>query len=208
MAGHIWSFDLTGVAASWLHKLQIIGRGSWGVFLLLETLVAISGVVPAALAGVTAGALFGLTLGFELASCSIFAGALVAFAVSRSMFRPWVEGFLNRRPGLQRLDEAVAKDGWRSVVLLRLSPVMPFAITSYALGLTAITWRNYLAGTLASLPSLFCYVAIGHFSGNGLNALHAGAAPLKLAMLALGLAATVWLSLRLGTIARRSLARG
>lgn len=206
-AAHMGSGDLAGTSEAWLAQLQMLGRGNWGMFLLLQTLVAISGVVPASLVGIAAGAVFGLAFGFELATCSTLTGAVIAFALGRSVFRPWVEGFLSRRPGLQRLDGAVAQDGWRSVTLLRLSPIMPFAITSYALGLTALTWRNYLLGTLASLPSLFCYVAMGHFAGNGLYALHAGTSPLRLAMLLFGVVATGWLILHLGTIARRSLVR-
>lgn len=207
IAAHIRSVDLAGMPEAWLSQLQVWGRGTWGTFLLLQTLVAISGIVPASLVGVAAGALFGLAFGFELATFSTLTGAVVAFALGRSIFRPWVEGLLNRRPGLQRLDGAVAQDGWRSVTLLRLSPIMPFAITSYALGLTAITWRNYLLGTLASLPSLFCYVAMGRFAGDGLYVLHAGASLLGMTMLAFGVVSTGWLTLHLGTIARRNLMR-
>jgi uncharacterized membrane protein YdjX (TVP38/TMEM64 family) len=183
-----------------------LANPAWGVFLLLQTLVAVSGVLPAATAGMASGALFGLASGFALASCSIFCGAMLAFALARSVFRPWVENFLRRRPGLQALDAAVAQDGWRSVMLLRLSPVMPFALTSYALGLTSISWRNYLLGTLASLPSLFGYAAIGHFAAAGLHVPHQDG--LKLAMLALGAAATLWLTLHLGGLVRRSPVQG
>lgn len=204
----IATHQLAGVSGGWLSQLHIWENDSWGLFLLLQTLVAISGVVPASLVGVAAGALFGLTFGFELAACSTLSGAMIAFILARTICRPLVEGFLSKRPGLQRLDGAISQDGWRSVVLLRLSPIMPFAITSYALGLTAITWRNYLLGTLASLPSLFCYVAMGHFASSGLYGLHAGASDLKLAMLACGVVATGWLTLHLGKIGRRSLATG
>jgi len=82
---------------------------------------------------------------------------------------------------------------------------MPFAVTSYALGLTSIGWRDYLVGTLASMPALFCYVALGRFAGGGLEALHTGASPVGLALLAFGLAATAVLTLRIGALVRRTL---
>ncbi len=195
-----------GVPAEWLAAAQAWGRSSWVAFVALQSLVAVSGVLPASLAGIAAGAVFGLGAGFLLAALSTMTGAMLAFALSRSIFRPWVAGMLARRPGWQRLDDAVAQDGWRSVCLLRLSPVMPFAVTSYALGLTSIGWRDYLLGTLASMPALFCYVAIGRFAGSGVTALHGGASPVGIALLALGLAATAVLTLRMSSLAKRALA--
>jgi uncharacterized membrane protein YdjX (TVP38/TMEM64 family) len=193
---------------AWLSHMQIHERRNWGAFLLLQTLVAISGVIPASFVGIAAGMIFGLAFGFDLAAASTLAGAVIAFALARSVFRPLIEGYLARRPGLQRLDGAIAQDGWSNVVLLRLSPIMPFAITSYALGLTAISWRNYVIGTPASLPPLFCYVAMGHFAGRGVYGLQTGMSPLKLIMLGIGIVATGWFTLHLGAITRRSFADG
>jgi uncharacterized membrane protein YdjX (TVP38/TMEM64 family) len=204
LAGSLFIFLAVCLVAAHLHP-WLVGRSGWGMFLLLQTLVAVSGILPAATAGMASGALFGLAFGFALASCSIFCGAMLAFALARSVFRPWVENFLRRRPGLQALDAAVAQDGWRSVALLRLSPVMPFALTSYALGLTSISWRNYLLGTLASLPALFGYAAIGHFAAAGLHLQHHSSDILKLTMLAFGAVATLWLTLHIGGLARRHL---
>jgi uncharacterized membrane protein YdjX (TVP38/TMEM64 family) len=59
----------------------------------------------------------------------------------------------------------LAQDGWRLVCVLRVSPVMPFAMTSYALGLTGISQRAYLLGTLAALPALLGYVTVGALAG-------------------------------------------
>jgi uncharacterized membrane protein YdjX (TVP38/TMEM64 family) len=207
-AGFVAARMRSGDVAGWLAAAQAWGRTSWVAFLVLQSLIAVSGVLPASLAGVAAGAVFGLLGGFWLAALSTMAGAAMAFALSRSVFRPWVAGFLARRAGWQRLDEAVAQDGWRSVCLLRLSPVMPFAVTSYALGLTSIGWRDYLTGTLASLPALFCYVALGRFAGSGLEAWHSGASPVALGLLGFGLAATAVLTLRIGMIVRRTVGTG
>ena len=208
IAARLLPASLAAAPAAWLGSIQAWGRSSWAAFLFLQSLVAVSGVLPASLAGIAAGAVFGLGFGFGLAAVSTMAGAVIAFALSRSIFRPWVAGLLARRPSLQRLDAAVGHDGWRSVCLLRLSPVMPFAVTSYALGLTSIAWRDYLIGTSASLPALFCYVALGRFAGSGVAALHGGASPTGLALLALGIAATGVLTLRIGAIAKRTLAPG
>jgi uncharacterized membrane protein YdjX (TVP38/TMEM64 family) len=92
---------------------------------MLQVLVAVSGVLPASLLGVVAGGIYGLVPGFVLAAISTMAGALVAFFLSRSVFRPTVERLIASRPGLRNFDSLIAQDGLRLVCLLRLSPVMP-----------------------------------------------------------------------------------
>lgn len=140
---------------------------------LLQGVVAASGVLPASVLGIAAGALFGVGAGFAAAALGTLAGALVAFALTRSFARPLIARLVRERPGLRRLDAALAGDGWKLVCLLRISPVMPFAVTSYALGLSSVRFRAYLLGTLASLPPLLAYVVLGRVLGFG--ALHAGA---------------------------------
>ncbi|MBE7212467.1 MAG: VTT domain-containing protein [Gluconacetobacter diazotrophicus] len=173
---------------------------------LVQTLVALCGVLPASFGALAAGAAYGVAGGFVSAALGTLLGAAGGFALARSLFRPLVLRLVGRRRGFSRLDEAVARDGWRLVCLLRISPVMPFAVTSYALGLSALRWRPYLLGTLASLPALLGYVLLGHLSRSGLSAFASGGAgPLHWALLALAIAATALLTLRLGRIARIAL---
>lgn len=57
-----------------------------------------------------------------------------------------------------------ARSGFLLILLLRLVPMSPFGIVSYAAGLSAISWRSYFAATLVGmLPGtlLFTYVG-GH----------------------------------------------
>jgi uncharacterized membrane protein YdjX (TVP38/TMEM64 family) len=92
---------------------------------------------------------------------------------------------------VRNLGAAVARDGWRLVCLLRASPLMPFVATSHLLGLSAISLRDYMLGTLAALPALLGYVSLGAIARAGLLA-SAGAAalPSQWALLAMGFAAT------------------
>ena len=62
------------------------------------------------------------------------------------------------------LDRAVADDGWKVVVLMRLSPVVPFNLQNYALGVTAIPFVQYLTATLIGIvPGIAIYVYFGIF---------------------------------------------
>jgi len=100
------------------------------------------------------------------------------------------------------------KHGWRFVCLLRMSPIMPFAITSYALGLSPIRARDYTFGTVASLPALFGYVCIGWFARDRLGQKAAEVHYLQWAILGVGIAATLFLTVYIKRIMSASINRG
>jgi uncharacterized membrane protein YdjX (TVP38/TMEM64 family) len=181
------------------------GSGTWGValFVIAQILVAVSGVLPAALLGAAAGAIYGVGFGFSVAAVSTLLGAQIAFLASRTLLREWAERALAGRPRLRDLDEMIAGEGWRIVCLLRMSPVMPFSATSYALGASSVSARDYMIGTLAAMPALFGYVLLGSLAQNGLAVWSVGANPVRLGLLAVGIAATLALTLRLGQLVRR-----
>lgn len=175
------------------------------VALMLQVLIAASGLLPASLVGIAAGALYGVGLGFALAAVSTLIGAWLTFRVSRSFFRDAVARLLPARPRLNNLDALVARDGWRLVCLLRVSPVMPFAATSYALGLTSIATGAYVGGTLASLPALFGYVILGSFADAMTAAWTEGLGAAHMALLGAGVLATGLLTWRMGHLVWRAL---
>ena len=181
------------------------GPLGWALFTLAQTAVAMIGVVPASLLGIVAGAIYGLWLGFALSAIGTLCGGWLAFVLARSLLRPWITRRLAARTGgrIAGLDSAIAQDGWRLVCLLRISPIMPFALTSYALGLTRISKRDYLAGTLAALPALLGYVAAGVVAGQGVQ-IATGASsvggPMQWVLIGVGVVATGFLILRSGAL--------
>lgn len=76
------------------------------------------GVLPASVVAIGAG------LAFLLSAAGTLVGAWAAFQLSRSLLRPMVARFLKDRGRAARFDDAVVRDGWRFVFLLRISPVM------------------------------------------------------------------------------------
>ncbi len=213
VAGALLGLALIGVLGSWVSPggaiamvrsmvefLRGAGVAGPGLFAALQVLVAVSGAVPASLLGVAAGALYGLVAGFALAALGSLLGAVIAFGLSRSLFRSFVERLVSRHGRLRSLDAAVSRDGWKLVCLLRLSPVMPFSATSYLLGLSSISLPNYLAGTLASLPALLAYVFLGSLTDAGLSAWTSGGNPLRWVLLGVGGIATLLLMVHLGRL--------
>jgi uncharacterized membrane protein YdjX (TVP38/TMEM64 family) len=154
----------------------------------LQVIAAMAGIVPASLVGMAAGALFGVVGGFAISTAGLLLGAL---GLSRSAFRARIERAMSGRRQLRNLDAALGRDGWRLVCLLRASPLTPFVATSYLLGLSAVTLRDYMLGTLAALPALLGYVSLGALARAGLLASIGAARPFQWALLAAGFAATV-----------------
>ncbi|MDB5711822.1 MAG: DedA [Sphingomonas bacterium] len=156
------------LAHDWALSLQTFMVSHWWAFGLGQILVAASGVLPASMIAMMAGVTLGFGWGVALSSVSTLLGGWIAFTLSRSALRGWIVRYLHRYPSVARFDEAMTSEGWRTVALLRISPVMPFALTSYGIGLTRISHRDFLLGTLASLPALIGYVAIGALGRQGL----------------------------------------
>jgi uncharacterized membrane protein YdjX (TVP38/TMEM64 family) len=194
---------LVGTAATLIDALRQMGLLGVLLYLLLQTLVASTGILPASILCIVAGAVYGLVPGFLLASASTLAASVFSFWLSRSVFRPLVEAAISHSPRVSDLDALIQRDGWKLVCLLRVSPLMPFAAASYTLGVSSISLRDYLIGTLAGLPALSGYVFLGTLSDAGVIAWSAGTGSLHLVMLGIGGLATLALTLRVGQWAMR-----
>jgi uncharacterized membrane protein YdjX (TVP38/TMEM64 family) len=200
---HGWPQAIGGIVGRVTNAGQGLLRLGWAGFLVVQVIIAISGFLPASLVGVSAGAAYGLTLGFATAALSTLTGAVVAFLLSRSLLRPFIERKLRGLPHLASLDGEIRNQGWRLVCLLRLSPVMPFAATSYALGLSSIAFGEYLLGSLASLPSLLGYVAAGMLVRTGMSTWHDGQNLIRLASLGIGVLSMIILAAQAARMLRR-----
>ncbi len=198
-----------GGAAGLLDRGVALTRslGPWGtaLFVLLQVMIAVSGVLPASLLGMAAGAIYGVGLGFALSAGGTLIGAWVAFRLARSLFRVRIERALMHRPRLRSLDARLGRETWRIVCLLRVSPMMPFALTSYTLGLSSVSAGAYMAGSLAAMPALLGYVVLGSIAQAGLRADQDGAGTFRWAILAVGFAATALLTARVGQLIKAAL---
>ncbi len=111
---------------------------------------------------VVAGALYGPWGGGALLLLLSLGVDLVAFFGARFARGPF-ERMRDRFPGLARLDEALGKGGFGAVCLLRLSPLAPYGVLNYALGLTRVSPAAFLAGTaVGSLPATVLFLVLGH----------------------------------------------
>lgn len=185
------------------------GLGFWGplVFVLGYAAAAVA-FIPGSLLTLAAGAIFGLGRGTLYAFLGASLGASAAFLLARTAARKAIERKIEGNEKFRAIDGAVAKEGLKVVALLRLSPVFPFTLLNYALGLTQVKFRDYLLACLAMLPGTLLYVYYGKAIGS-VAALAGGAsAPQGAAhwvSLGVGLAATVAVTAYITRLAGRAL---
>ena len=99
-------------------------------------------------------------------------------------------------------------EGLKIVTLLRLSPVFPFNLLNYGLGLTNVRLRDYVIACFGMLPGTLLYVYYGKLAGD-VAAVAAGAGPERgvgyWVVLGIGLVATVVVTTLVTRTARRAL---
>ena len=171
------------------------GLGVWGpVVFILGYAAAVVAFVPGSVLTVAAGAIFGLAQGTVYVFVAAVLGSAAAFLIARHVARGAVERRIARNPRFGAIDRAVAAEGRKIVFLLRLSPVFPFTLLNYVLGLTRVRFADYLVASLGMIPGTLLYVYYGKLAGD-VATLAAGAPVPRGAgywtVLALGLAATV-----------------
>src|SRR5690242_8095361 len=107
--------------------LAWIGRlGPWGPVLFIGIyVVATVFFIPGSVLTLGAGALFGVGLGSVCVSVSATLGATAAFLVGRYLARDAVARKIAKNERFAAIDHAVAEEGWKIVLLTRLSPIFP-----------------------------------------------------------------------------------
>jgi uncharacterized membrane protein YdjX (TVP38/TMEM64 family) len=186
----------------------VAGLGAWGPLAFIAGYaLAVVAFVPGSLLTLAGGAVFGLARGTVYVFVAASLGATLAFLVARHGARPWVEKRVAADPRFAAIDRAIAAQGGRIAFLLRLSPLFPFNLLNYALGLTRVRLRDYVLACAGMLPGTLLYVYYGSLAGELAQA--AGGArtrsPAEWALLAVGLVATVVVTRIVTRIATRAL---
>ncbi len=160
----IWRLDLVSYVTIDNVRAFNDQHGVFGplVFILLYVTVVVL-LLPIIPFAVLAGAVFGLFPGFIYISIGAIIGANVAFCIARRYGRGFVEKISSGRFGnIQRYDNKVEKNGFRTVLLIRLIPLLPFKSPNYLLGFTKVKQRDYALATIVGvLPESFVFAYVG-----------------------------------------------
>jgi uncharacterized membrane protein YdjX (TVP38/TMEM64 family) len=164
--------------------------------------------LPGSLLTIGAGFIFGPLVGIPTVSIGSTLGAGAAFLLSRSLLRDWVSRAVAQRTEIVALEKAVAQEGFKIVLLTRLSPILPFNLLNFALGLTTVSFRDYLvASWIGMLPGAFLYIYVGT-TIKSIADLSSGRTAVKSShtvLLVAGLVATLLVVVLLARIARQAL---
>jgi uncharacterized membrane protein YdjX (TVP38/TMEM64 family) len=116
---------------------------------------------PAEMLAVANGMLFGLALGFLLTWAGAMLGALLAYWVARRFGQELVQRLLGERRW-KKLDSFMHSFGARSLILVRLTPVVSFNLVNYAAGLAGVPLWTFLWTTaIGILPITVASVLVG-----------------------------------------------
>lgn len=157
--------DLQGLlqfALTWIDSL-----GTWGAiaFIGIYILSAIL-FVPGSLITLGGGAIFGVVLGSMYVFVGAAIGATLSFLIGRYLVRGWVSRQIEGHPKFSAIDQAIASEGFKIVALTRLSPVFPFNLLNYALGITQVSLKDYILGFVGMIPGTVMYVYLGSLAGD------------------------------------------
>ena len=187
---------------TYVHALGAIGPVIYALAYVALTVL----LFPASLVTVGAGTLFGLKTGLVVVLIGANLGALCSFLLARTFLRQRVTHWTESNPKFRFLDEAIGRQGFKMVLLCRLSPIFPFILLNYFLGLTAVRVVAYvLANLLGMLPAMFLLVYIGATARDALEAQPVAGDFYQQALKYIGLAATVAIVVVVTRMARRAL---
>jgi len=187
----------------WVEGLGLAG----GVAFIALYIVAAVAFLPGSILTLGAGAVFGVGLGAIYVFIGATLGAIAAFLVGRYLARGWVSKTIAGKPNFAAIDQAVANEGFKIVLLTRLSPLFPFNLLNYAFGITGVSLNAYALGSIGMLPAIVLYVYIGSLAGDlariGTEPTHPA---IPWAIRLIGLMATVAVTVYVTRLAQKALA--
>lgn len=199
--------EIVNDALTWIAQL-----GPWGAiaFILIYNLTTVL-FIPGSLLTLGGGVIFGVFWGSLYVFIAATMGASFAFLIGRYLTRDWVAKKIADRPQFQAIDNAVAKEGFKIVLLTRLSPVFPFNLLNYAFGITKVSLKDYILGSIGMIPGTIMYVYIGSLAsdiamiGAGNVPTNAQAETAKWTIRIVGFIATVAVTIYITHIAKKAL---
>jgi len=190
----------------WVESLGWLAPIAFIVIYNIATLL----FLPGSLLTLKGGCLFGLVGGSIYVLIAAIIGATFAFLVGRYISRDWVCKQIGNKPKFKAIDKAVAKNGFKIVFLTRLSPIFPFNLLNYAFGVTQVSLKDYIFGSIGMIPGTVMYVYMGSIIGhiamsNSSIPTNTKTQTVQLILQACGLIATVFVTIYVAKVAKKAL---
>ena len=188
--------------SDWIRHLGLAGALIFiGIYALAVVLL-----FPAAIFTIAAGLIYGIAGGTAVALLGATLAAGLAFLAGRYLFRDRIKKIVGKNKRFEAIDDAVGVQGWKIVGLLRLSPLIPFNVSNYLYGITAIDfWPYLLASFVGMFPGTLLYAYLGAIGQAGLSGGKKGHSSLEWTFLGLGLLATIVVTVFVSRVAKTAL---
>jgi uncharacterized membrane protein YdjX (TVP38/TMEM64 family) len=178
---YLWYRDFEGL------RQFILAYGLWAPVcsILLMTLQSLVPFVPGLAITITNAWIFGWQYGAIYSWMGALMGASLDFGIARWYGRPVVEKFVDVKC-LKIMNTFLQRHGILSVFITRLTPIIPFKVVSYGVGLSTLSFAQFVIATaIGQAPAILLYSIIGQ------NITHSAHATIMIASVLIIIAAIV-----------------
>lgn len=133
---------LTGFTA-WVRGT---GAAGYVIYVFVYAICCVA-LIPASALSLGAGAIFGVVGGTVVVVLGATLGATAAFLLGRTLLRHHVEKMIAARPNAAAIDRALAAEGTKIMLLMRVSGFPPFTWINYALSASGVRLVPYVLTT-------------------------------------------------------------
>ena len=143
--------------------------GSWAL-LAYGVVYIVSAPVPfmAPVLGTVGGLLFGIGWGTLYTVVIATISSLIPFALARRLGRDWVKSRLRGQKLGEIYEQINGSRAFLFIVVMRLTPVIPWEIENYVAGLTDVSVTTFALGTLIGIiPGTFAFTFLGSMVVDG-----------------------------------------
>lgn len=202
--------DIRELVQTSLHWVESLGVLAPIMFILIYNLATVL-FIPGSLLTLKGGCLFGVVWGSIYVTIAAMFGAICAFLIGRYLSRDWVCQQIEHHPKFKAINQYVKQEGWKIVLLTRLSPIFPFNLLNYLFGVTQVSIKDYVLGSIGMIPATVVYVYIGSLASD-LATANMMNQPItqeteiaKLVIRSIGLVATIAVTVYLSYLAKKAL---
>ena len=170
--------------------VQGFGALGWAIFIAVYAITSFV-LIPGSILTLGAGVAYGLWA-FPLVVAGAVLASAMSFLAARYVFHDRVQEKVAQYPRFKAVNEAIRDEGWKVVLLLRLSPALPFSLQNWFLGLMPVGfWPAQIATLFGIMPGTLLYIWVASLGGEAAAGGAADASLLRYAVLGIGLLATL-----------------
>lgn len=149
----------------WVEDNPVLGAIAFAGVYVFTTVCFIPGSLLTLGAGLVFGRALGVGLGIVVGSLAVLVGAtlgsVLAFLLGRFVLQKQAQVLFDKFKVLTAVNRAIESQGLKLVILLRLSPIVPFSVFNYVMAVTGVSFRDYFLGCVGFIPGTVAFVFIG-----------------------------------------------